>query len=50
VTQASDLSSRITDDSSGNAVIDLGSGNQVTVVGVSSSDITASISTYIEIV
>ena len=50
VTQASDLTVRISDDSSGNAVIDLGDGNQVTVIGVSSSDMTASISTYIEIV
>ncbi|MFP3943511.1 MAG: hypothetical protein ACLFWF_06445 [Alphaproteobacteria bacterium] len=37
----SDLTGRVTDDDNGNAVIDLGDGNQITVVGVSSDDLLA---------
>lgn len=47
VTTASDLVERVSSDASGNAVIDFGSGNVVTIDGVSATELVGDIGSYI---
>ncbi|UUX51299.1 calcium-binding protein [Nisaea acidiphila] len=49
VTEASDLLDRISSDATGNAVIDFGSGNLVTIDGLSATDLANDIASYITI-
>lgn len=49
VTEASDLLERISSDATGNAVIDLGNGNVVTIDGLSATDLASDISAYITV-
>jgi hypothetical protein len=50
LTSPGDLSDRIANDASGNAVLDLGNGNTVTIVGLSADQIRIDIGAYIHIV
>ncbi|WP_420403776.1 calcium-binding protein [Nisaea sp.] len=49
VTEAADLALRISSDATGNAVIDLGNGNVVTIDGLSATDLVRDISSYITV-
>ena len=50
VSSAADLASRVSADGDGNAVLDLGAGNQITFTGLEADDVIADISTIIQIV
>ncbi|MBO6562328.1 MAG: calcium-binding protein [Nisaea sp.] len=49
VTEAADLAVRISSDATGNAVIDLGGGNVVTIDGLSATDLVRDIASYITV-
>lgn len=49
VSSATDFLTRISSDASGNAVIDLGGGNQVTVVGLTATNLQTNISSIIQV-
>jgi len=50
VSSAGDLAVRVSTDASGNAVIDLGAGNQLTFVGVDADDLVSNIDSIIQII
>jgi len=50
ISSPADLLTRVSSDANGNAVIDLGNGNQVTLVGITAAEVSGDIDNMIDII